>query len=175
MNISFGLDKHKGLIRVIIFIVFIVSLLGPWMFEQLNVPAKYACTPPNIRLEGDFCGAPMSGFLFLVWFGIGFIYILFELITGAFTCNPRELMAGLSLLLLLPIFTTLLLMGKESHRLSTINLIAWIIAFLITLTVFIFQIYDQVVRLWGLWLYIILAISVIIFESVLLKRKTDDP
>jgi hypothetical protein len=175
MNISFWLDEHKGILRIMMLIVFIAALAGPWILERLHVPAQYACTPPTVRLEGDYCGSPMSGFQFLVWFAGGFFYILFESSRGVFPGHPRELMSGLSLLLLLPIFTTLLLMGKESRRLLTINLLAWILAFLITLTVFISQINDPVARLWGLWLYIILAISAIICEITLLKRKTGDP
>ncbi|MDX1377438.1 MAG: hypothetical protein R3307_01215 [Anaerolineales bacterium] len=95
MNISSWLDEHKGALRFMILIMFVVSMFGPWMLERLHVPAKYACTPPSIRLEGDFCGSPMSGFLSLVWFAGGFFAILFELIRGVFPDHPRELLSGL--------------------------------------------------------------------------------
>jgi hypothetical protein len=44
------------------------------------------------------------------------------------------------------------------------NLTAWILAFILTLSLFILQINRQAIQLWGLWLYILTTISAIIFE-----------
>ena len=164
--------EHKNILRFTTLIVFVITMFGPWMFDRISVPAEYTCDLPNIRLNDDFCGLPLSGFQFLVWFAGGFFYIIFELIRGVFSGPLREMMSGLSLLLLLPSFTTiLLLLGKGSRRLRTINLVLWTLAFLLSLTVFILQIKDQVMQLWGLWLYIILVISALIFELFILKGQ----
>ena len=66
------LDKNKRIWRTAILIMLLVALIGPWTFERINVPAKYPCTSPFIRLEGDFCGEPMSGIwiLSLMIFGM---------------------------------------------------------------------------------------------------------
>lgn len=118
----------------------IVSLLGPWMYDVIHVPAEYTCDNPFVRLEGDFCGLPLSGIKFFTWFAGGFFHII-------------------------PFFTTLpLIWKKETPRLRTINLVAWILALIPTLTIFIFQIKDQAFRLWGLWLYILVAISALTVE-----------
>jgi hypothetical protein len=56
------INKHRKITRVAILILFITSMLGPWMFDLINVPAEYACSKPNVRLYGDFCGMPVPGF-----------------------------------------------------------------------------------------------------------------
>jgi len=120
------------------------------MFEQINVPAKYACGKPSIRLEGDFCGFPLSGFQFFSLF----------------------ILVGLSLLLLIPFFTTLLVIWKkDSRRLQTINLSMWSLALILALLLFVLQLQDKVFYLWGLWLYIVLAICTLIVEMIIRKAK----
>jgi len=157
----------------IILALFILSLLGPWMYDRINVPAEYPCEKPFIRLEGDFCGYPMSEFLIGFPFTGRFFIILWELITGTFTGQARELFVGLFLLPILPFFTTILLIWKkETRRLQMIDLVAWILALIPTLTVFIFLIKLQTIYLWGLWLYILLAISALIFEISVLKSTS---
>ena len=168
------LNENRNIVRVAILALLIVSLLGPWMFDRIFVPVEYMCSPPNIRLGGDFCGVPVSGFQFFGLFVGGFFQMILELISGTFGNRSRELLVGLSILPLIPFFTSLLLSWKQDpRRLPKINLIAWILALIPTLTIFIIQIKDQIIRLWGLWLYILVAVSAIIFETLLLKRKTD--
>jgi len=144
------INENRNFIRPIILIVFVVTLIGPWMFEQINVPAEYACDKPFIRLEGDFCGSPLSGFQFFSLF----------------------ILVGLSLLLLIPFFTTLLVIWKKvSRRLQTINLSMWSLALILALLLFVLQLKDKVFYLWGLWLYIVLAICTLIVEMILRKAK----
>ena len=143
------INVNRNFIRSIILIVFVVTLLGPWMFEQINVPAEYACDKPFIRLDGDFCGSPLSGFQFFSLF----------------------ILVGLPILLLIPFFTTsLVIWKKDSHRLQTINLSMWGLALLLAVLVFGLQLQDKAFYLWGLWLYSVLAISALIVEMII--RKT---
>jgi hypothetical protein len=87
-----------------------------------------------------------------------------ELLTSTLPYYGR-LVSGLSILLLFPFFTTMFsLWKKETHRLRMTNLTAWILAFILTLSLFILQINRQAIQLWGLWLYILTTISAIIFE-----------
>ena len=159
-----------------ILLLLIISLLGPWMFALLNVPAKYACSAPNIRLYGDFCGAPMSGIQIFAWFFGGFIYILLEMIRGTFAGRARELLSGIYILHLVPFFTTLFsIWKKETHRLRTINLIAWILALIPALLIIMSSVVQHhwyVFRLWGVWLYIVTAISAIILEYLVMKNDS---
>jgi hypothetical protein len=143
------------------------------MYDLIHVPAEYECDKPFIRLEGDFCGYPMSGFEFFKWFGGGFIGMLASLVTGEtiFPDRIREFFfVSLSLFPVLPFFSTLLLMWKkDSHRLQIVNLVVWALALIPTLFIFIFQLNDQAMRLWGLWLYIVAAVGIVIFEIILMR------
>lgn len=167
------INENRNFIRVAAWLLFLLALIGPWTFDLINVPAEYACGKPFIRLEGDFCGYPMSGFQFFMYFGIGFFHILAELITGTFSGRGRELFMALFLLPLVPLFSTpILIIKKNSYRLQTINLIAWGAAAL-ALTIFVFQIKGQALQLWGLALYTALAITVFIIEVLVRMQKTD--
>jgi hypothetical protein len=102
--------------RIALFAFIMVAFIGPWGFDLINVPSQYECSAPNIRLEGDFCGVPLSGIRFYLWAGSGFISICVGLITGK-SINfemIRELVIVLLLLIpLLPIFSTSLLILFE--------------------------------------------------------------
>lgn len=164
------LDANTRAFRSAILLLFIASLTGPWMYDVIHVPAQYECERPFVRLGSDFCGMPLSGIQFFTWFTGGFFYIAVELVKGTFTGSFRELIAGLAILPLLPFFTTILLLWKKgAPRIRTINLIAWMLALVPTLTVFLVQIRDGSFRLWGLWLYILVAAGAVTFE--LLMRK----
>ena len=144
------INENRNFIRPIILIVFVVTLIGPWMFDQINVPAEYACDKPFIRLEGDFCGIPLSGFRFFSLF----------------------ILVGLPILLLIPFFTTaLVIWKKDSHRLQTINLSMWGLALILAVLVFGLQLQDKAFYLWGLWLYLVLAMGALIVEMIIRKAK----
>ena len=53
--------EHKRLWGIAILALLLLAILGPWAYDQINVPAEYPCSAPFIRLEGDFCGVPYSG------------------------------------------------------------------------------------------------------------------
>ena len=168
--------ENKVWLRLFGLVLFIISMLGPWTFDLINVPAQYPCDKPFVRLYGDFCGYPMSGFGTITWATTGFFDILDDLLKGQFAARIAELvfLTGV-LVVVLPFFSHLLLIGnRNSRRLQTINLIVWGIACLPTLTMFILQSNrDQFLRffylLWGLWLYILVAIGAILFEIVVLR------
>jgi len=171
--------ENKVWWRKLVLALFVISMLGPWAFDLLNVPAQYPCDMPSVRLYGDFCGYPMSGFGAVKWAAGGFFYILDELIKGNFAARIPELIIPIyAWIIILPFFSILLLIwNKNSRRLQTINVIVWGLACLPTLTMIILQTNrDQFVQyfylLWGLWLYILLAIGTIIFEILVLRSNT---
>ena len=137
--------ENKVQMRIFILALLIIAMLGPWTFDLINVPAQYLCDEPFVRLYGDFCGSPVSGF------------------------------GSIQLMILLPFFSNLLLIGnRNSRRLQSINVIVWAIACLLTLTMFIIQSNrDQFAQyfylLWGLWLYILLTIGTMILEILILR------
>ncbi len=170
------IKENKLWLRIIVFALFIVAMLGTWTFDLINVPAQYLCEKPFVRLYGDFCGLPMSGLDSIRWFTSGFSYTLAELVKGNFAVQFPELIALIwVMVILLPFFSNLLLFrNRTSRRLQIFNVIAWAIAFLPTFSMFISQSSrDESVKffylLWGLLLYILLAIGTLIFEFLLLR------
>lgn len=166
------MNGKRPIFRAGVLLFFMIALLGPWMYDVIHVPVEYTCDKPIVRLEGDFCGLPLSGFQFFKWFTGGLLYSIVDLVKGTFTGRFRELLAGLSCLPLIPFVTTLLLFWKRNtSRLRVINLIAWILAFILTLTIFILQKNEQGFQLWGLWFDILLAVSAIVIEFLAAKNN----
>ena len=159
--------KHKRNWRTAVLILLLISLTGPWAFDLINVPAEYTCSPPNYRLEGDFCGVPLAGlWIFIAIIG-NFVSIIAKLITGAITFNSltRELIFSmLYLFLIVPFFTTLLLiLGKDRQfwlqklflgLAATIGLIFWGLSNFSVLRL----------TLWGFWLYVVVAVIALLME-----------
>ncbi len=170
--------RNKNILRQVILTLLIVSMLGPWFFDVVSVPGEYPCNEPFIRLDGNLCGDPTSGFfLFYIFIG-GLFYNLAAVVSGTFTGQAREFLMGLFLLPIIPFFTTLpFIWKKETLRLRTVNLVAWILALLITLFIFSDSLSQNgrlILHLWGLWLYIITAIGAVILEISLLKANAED-
>ena len=172
--------ENKVLWRKLVPVLFIISMLGPWMFDLLNVPAQYPCGKPSVRLYGDFCGYPMSGFEVIKYANSGFFFILDQLIKGNIAGRILDLIFPFyTWLIILPFFSIILLIwNKNSRRLQTINLVAWGLACSVILTMFILQtIGDPFVHnlylLWGIWLYILVAIGTIANEIPVLRSSTE--
>lgn len=133
--------ENKVLWRKLVPALFIISMLGPWMFDLLNVPAQYPCSKPSVRLYGDFCGYPMSSFEVIKYANSGFFYVLDQLIKGDIAGRILDLVLPFyTWLIILPFFSILLLIWNRNSRwLQTINLVAWGLAGLVTVTIFILQ------------------------------------
>jgi hypothetical protein len=172
------LTENVVIWRLFALAVLIVSMVGPWTFDLLNVPAEYPCEPPVVRLYGDFCGYPLSGFETVKWAAGGFFDIFAELLKSNFAARFTEIIFLIGVLaVVLPFFSNLLLiMNRGSRRLQRISIIVWGIACLPTLTMFIFQSnrgqFAQFSRLlWGLWLYILIAMGTMIVEVLVLREE----
>ena len=166
--------------RMLILGLFVICLLGPWMFEQLSVPAQYPCDKPTVRLSSDFCGYPLSGYEIFILIVSSSFYMLREITMGnSATYVTEYLILIYPWIIVLPLFNNLLLLRKKSsRRLQTINLLAWSLACLITLLLFVLhsimgQFINSIYLLWGIWLYIFMAIGAIVFESLSLRSKTE--
>jgi hypothetical protein len=168
--------ENKVLLRKLVVAMFVISMLGPWSFDLLSVPAQFPCGYPNVRLNGNFCGAPFSGFRGLVWATRDFFFILDDLIKWHIVVRIPELITFVSIwIIVIPFFSTLLLIRyPNSQRMQIINLIAWGMACFPALRFFILQTgRDQLIHLsyllWGIWFYIFAALGTIIFEVVVLR------
>ena len=173
------IKKHKPFWRISILVLMVVSLLGPWSFDLINVPAKYTCDPPNIRLWGDFCGMPLSGIRIFPWIIGVVLTMIARMITGDLSLTHRGfeflislLYSFLTVLLFLPIFNNLrfLLCGDRVRQqvchliISGLNLCVVLLLALSNYPKFFYL-------LWGVWLYILMTISTLVLEILTLTAE----
>jgi hypothetical protein len=149
---------------------------GSRFYDRVNVPAEYTCDPPFIRLEGDFCGLPMSGVWLLRMLIAGSINIFIGLITDVTVSaeSVRELLVILSaVLLLLPIISTLLLIWRGDRRgLQIFHLVGLCLAGGLMLWVLSAESGLRMIQLWGPWLYFASVIVLLILEIVVFAFKS---
>jgi hypothetical protein len=165
-------NDHKRIWRKAVFILLLISFIGPWIFDRINVPAEYACSP-SIRLEGDFCGTPLSGLWIFPMIIGNFFGIIARLVTDplSFSNTPRQLIVSiLYLFLILPFFTTLLLILGKSRRWHShiLGLGLALVAALIFWNLTHFSTPHHL-RLWGFWLYLGVITIALLMELVIFR------
>ena len=184
--------QNKIWFRTFVLVLFIISMLGIWGFELIPfpIPISSPCDTYNsrvgksflseghfIRLNDDNCIITISGFEIIYFFTLRFLGTFIELINGSFTAVQFPDLIALPgiLLIILPFLSNLLLLrNQSSRRLQIINVIVWALACSPALGVFLYPPYtDELIKyfylLWGLWLYILLALGAITFEILVLK------
>lgn len=163
-NLSFG--------QFIVLALLVAALLGPWLIgDRINVPAQYTCDPPWLRLEGDFCGMPISG-LGALWF---VVTALFSLLGQVFSGSvyPRDVQAVLiivawSTLLLLPYALTIARLVTGNRRPGRkFALVAWGLAAAAggLLILFATEFRQPFYLMWGIWLLTGLALVMLVVEA----------
>jgi hypothetical protein len=157
---------------VVILLVMLVAIMGPWTFDVIWVPSEYSCSAPFVRLDNSFCGIPLTGMRLFRWMVEGFVYASAELVTGAmmfFEWTREFLLSLLLFLLVLPFFSTLLLIlrGDRWHR-QVFNVAAWGLAGGVGLLIGTSNHPRLFWVLWGIWLYIGLATSTLTLEVLTL-------
>jgi hypothetical protein len=140
------------------------------------MPPAAWCTNPNILLENGSCVGLVSGAEVITFMTGAFLSMSVGLVTGATVLPDRAreylgvfLFMILLFLLLLPFFTTLLLIwGRDSRRSRIFHLMAWGLAAGIGLLFGLSSLPKLYWVLWGTWLYIGLAVSALILELLVL-------
>lgn len=152
-----------------------IAFLGPWAFDRIMVPAQYDCSPPTLRLEGDFCGVPLSG-LWILW------ALASETIgrIGRFVSGAEGLASLLTgswifiwaLLLLLPFISTLLLIlrGDLPNR-QKAGVVVWGLGVGAGLFLGLSVQPWPHPALWGVWLYLAVSFSMLVWESLRLAPR----
>jgi hypothetical protein len=168
--------RHRRIWSVTLLALLIFAFIGPWAYDRIHVPAEYPCTPPNVRLEGDFCGVPVAGW-WIFSAVAGLIATVALAITDPATLaeRARDIIAALLLLLLLlPIFSTLLMLWRREGRdWRVFHVLSWGLpaAAILWWLVAIFPSGTPLLQLWGLWLYVGLVIVVLLLELVGLTTR----
>ncbi len=172
------IKKYRRIWRIVIILLLVVAFLGPWTFDLTWVPPNYSCSSSNIRLNDNFCGVPLSGTWLYRWVVGGFIYASTGLVTGelVFTEWIREILfSPFIFLFLLPIFSTLLLILRGDYpRRQVFTITAWALAIGMDLFWGLNNYPKLFWIVWGIWLYIALAISTLILEILVILSNHKD-
>jgi len=164
--------KHERAFRVAELALLLAAILGPWGFDRINVPAQYPCNAPNFRLEGDFCGTPLSGafVLLLIISEVG--YLVSRLVTGI-PLNPNQALAlSILILILLPLFSTIVLVLRGGKRGTPVfHMVALVLAVCAGLFVSLFFYPRLFWVLWGPWSYIGVAAGALVLEAAMLMTR----
>jgi hypothetical protein len=166
------ISEHHRVWRVVILVLLLLAFQGPWFFDQTNVPSEYPCA---IRLKGDFCGSPTDG-MYVLWAVAGeLIGRGVGLVTGAMTPTDAgsafPFIVGAIALLLPPVSTVLLIWRGDRQRQLIFHVVVWGLAAVWSWEGLMSASELPPSQLWGLWLYVVLAPSVLILEGMLAIRK----
>jgi hypothetical protein len=168
------IEEYRLIWRWAILILLILAIIGPWGFDRTNVPAEFACNPPHIRLEGDFCGLPISFIRTFLWMVSGFFNMIVRFITGEIKFTQTDLNFWISLiyslisiLLILPIFNNLFMIFRgDRPRFQKFHLVICGLDFCLILFLGIVNHPKFYYALWGLWLYILSLAMILILEGI---------
>jgi hypothetical protein len=166
---------NKRIWRIAMLVLLLAALIGPWTFDHVYVPQQYECTPPTVRLEGDFCGVKLSG-LWIIRFVIpAFIQMSGMLVSGKAVLSEiggEFLFSILLSLLVLPFISTLLLILHEGRNRVRFHLAALSIALVVSVWFGLLNYTEQSWRLWGGWLYsAVIAVSLLVEGLMLVAER----
>jgi hypothetical protein len=156
---------NKRTWRAAALILLLVAMIGPWTYDLISVPAQYTCDWPNVRLQGDFCGLPLS----ILWAGPGAIL---GAIVAAFTTNiapgtwfPQVLVMLTMIFIFVPPLTLLVLLRRgEQDRWQSLNVLVLILAATGAAAYLILQLPRPYGPPWGALLYVIVVLSLLALE-----------
>ncbi len=159
--------------RIVIPVLLLIAIFGPWWYDRISVPAQYSCNPPVRRLDGDFCGVPMPGTFVYIILGARIVEIFTVPETlnlasmGTLAAAGRIFIVFLALIFLIMPFvsTSLLIIKGERKGLHWLQIVSMGVSSAIVLIMGITA-YPLHVSwaLWGLWLYIGVAIAALVIE-----------
>jgi hypothetical protein len=165
------INNHKRLWRTAVLLLLIVSITGPWIFDKIWVPAEFICRPPNLRIDQNYCGLPTPGIQFFFFVISSFFLAISSMVTGemAFLGFVRELLfSALFLLFLLPLLTTFSLILRGNNQ-SKFAVLVCGVAASVGIFVILADNGRQIWPVWGIWLYIGLAVVALVLELSLLR------
>ena len=171
------IDRNKKVLRACLLVGLVVAFLGPWVYDQINVPAEFTCSPPNVRLYGDFCGTPLPGTWLITSAAGGLVYTGVHLYTDAvgFQNAARGLLFILVVLLfVLPFLSTLIVILRAERRgWRLFNIAAWALALGLALLLGLAELPRVYVALWGVWLYAVMAVCALVLEVRWLRARVE--
>lgn len=164
--------EYKSVWRTAVLLIFLFCLLSPWTTDRIHVPAPYNCS--WWRVDDDFCATPLSGFWALfVGYNIvvdSVLHLTSGAISGGARSFPQMLWIFWVVFIPLPAISTLLLLRSHGRFLpQRFQVVLWALAAVVGVGLFLvlaFTALDEpLLRLWGVWSYILLSVTAFYLES----------
>ncbi len=168
------INQPKRVWRTAELLILMGAITGPWGWDQINVPAQYPCSAPFFRLEGDFCGLPLSGLWLVSELAPAMVMNLFREGTG-FMDRFGPFAVGMLLLFpVLPFLSALILilLGERPRR-QMFHIVALGLAAGMALLLGMPGISRMGWASWGIWLYAGLAGGALLLEVFVLVRREE--
>jgi hypothetical protein len=171
------LYQNRNIWRVAIIIVSLAALVGPWFYDKIYVPAKYPCASPVIRLDGDYCGVPVSGGWFVMAIIGRMIELTAEIVTGETAISDLDLgvlnfflFAAIAIIFLLPAVNTGFLVSRRGGKdKNVVQMVFWGLACSLSVFWAIIAIgHHWSWGLWGILLYTLAVLSGLALEVFVL-------
>lgn len=161
--------QHKKQVRIGIFVLLVIAILGPWGYEHDGVPPAEWCHHPFLLLENGNCVGRESGAFFLLISTAAFPALILQFLSGALVLSDLRLQSMFTLIFLilfcLPVISTVLLVRSgASRRRRTFHAIAWGLAAALGVLIAVSAEVFHPTHLWGIWLYILLVVGLLAFE-----------
>jgi hypothetical protein len=155
--------------RAAVLVLLLVALIGPWAFgDRVNVPAEEDCTPPWMRVRGDFCAERASGLRLFANLGEGLQFLR----QAASLASVLIMVLYYLVPFLLPLLSSLLLLLFGGRRLLVgFHLLAVVLGVGYILFIVAAIGLPLSLRIWGLWLYVFTALGSLALEIGLLAGK----
>jgi hypothetical protein len=147
------INEHKSKLRIAFLLLLVIAINGPWLaFDAMWVPSEppFECRPPNTRLSDNLCGEVKS-----------LTRLMFE---GAM--DASLLYSWVLFPTLLPLFSSLVIILRGEHkRLKILHFVLLALAAAYS-AILIFTPEMLRVSIWGIWLYFILVLLMLVIEGL---------
>ena len=173
------INQRKNIVRVAVLVLLLVAIVGPWTYSSDGTPPAEWCRDPNILLENGRCVRLVSGAEVLTFMTGAFLSLNLQLVKGTLVLADRAreffgvfLFVVLLFLLVQPFFSTLLLIfGGDRPRRGMYHVATWGLAAVISALLLVASCWSGLrTDLWGIWLYVGLAASVLAVELSAIRR-----
>jgi hypothetical protein len=161
--------------RAVVLVLLMVAFSGPWAFDRIHVPMPYECHRPNIRLNENFCGIPVT-FVTVIHM---LLISLPEMLLRTFSrdSGPNLLFIFIVFLFMAVPILSLALIWRGTQSRLRLALIA-----VLPITIVIGIIYTLAIMprfhpaLWGVYLYIFVAFVLFLVELLVYRheRRNED-
>lgn len=174
-----GRSSRGDVLRLAALILLLLAAIGPWGYTPDGVPPPEWCGDRHVLLANGSCVRLVSGMEILRFMTDAFISLNRQLVDGTLVLPDRAweffgvlIIFTLLLMLVQPFISTVALLFGEGRLRREYQVAAWGLALAGSGTLLIGSIgWGLGGRMWGMWLYVGLAASVLAVELLTIRRS----